>query len=179
LWDFVLHRSPFTPDGGAVSVLEPPQWAMGQPLLEAVQAAGAWVHATFAYVPGVSDVDTPLATVLEQRAGVCQDFAHLLVTVVRGWGAPARYVMGYLDPGYSSDATAAAQATHGWAEVLIPGAGWLGFDAVHALVANETYVRVAVGRDHRDAAPQRGTFQGVHGGEAPTVTLAVSRHQQQ
>jgi transglutaminase-like putative cysteine protease len=87
--------------------------------------------------------------------------------------------MGYLDPGYSSDAAAAAQATHGWAEVLIPGAGWLGFDAVHGIVANETYVRVAVGRDHRDTAPRRCTFQGVHGGEAPAMTLAVSRRQQQ
>ena len=179
LWDFVLHRSPFTPDARALGDLRPPAWGPGQPLIEAVQGALAWVQGLLAYVPGASDVDTPLAAVLEQRAGVCQDFAHLLVTAVRGWGVPARYVMGYLDPGYAGEETVAAQATHGWAEVMIPGAGWRGFDAVHGLVANDTYVRVAIGRDHRDAAPQRGTFQGPHGGTPPAVTLAVSRHHQQ
>ncbi len=107
-------------------------------------------------------------------AGVCQDFAHLLIAVVRGWGVPARYVMGYVDPGYAEDGTSeAAAATHAWAEVLVPGAGWRGFDPVHGLVANDTYVPVAIGRDHADAAPQRGTFKGEDPGSVPTVTLHV------
>ena len=85
--------------------------------------------------------------VVKQGKGVCQDFAHLLISLVRSWGLPARYVMGYAEDGVSS---------HAWAEVLIPGAGWRGFDATNRLVANDHYVRVAVGRDYLDAALQRG-----------------------
>jgi len=86
---------------------------------------------------------------------------------------PARYVVGYLDPGYA----AGAQATHAWTDVLVPGAGWRGFDPVHGLIANDTYVVVAVGRDYRDAAPQRGTFKGASPGAAPEVHLQVVRDQ--
>ncbi len=67
--------------------------------------------------------------------------------------------------------------THDWAEVLNPGAGWRGFDATHNLLADATYIRVAVGRDHHDAAPQRGSFKGDQEGEAPEVVLRVSRQQ--
>ena len=137
----------------------------------------AWVAARLAYEPGSSEVHTPLTAVMARGAGVCQDFAHLLVSLVRSWDVPARYVMGYVDLGAGAE-VATSQATHAWAEVLIPGAGWRGFDAVHGLVADETYVKVAVGRDYWDAAPQRGTFQGPHGGETPEVTLAVVRQGQ-
>jgi transglutaminase-like putative cysteine protease len=175
LWDFVLHRSAFTPDLAQVAGgLPAPPWEAGTPLVEAIQAGMRWIATLLDYVPGASDVDTPLATVLECGGGVCQDFAHLLVALMRGWGVPARYVVGYLDPGYREG----AQATHAWAEVLVPGAGWRGADAVHQLFANDTYVKTAVGRDYRDAAPQHGTFQGAHAGGAPAVTLAVVRCQQ-
>ena len=178
LWDFALHASPSTP---ALATLGPelgaPTWPSHVPLLEAVQTGVAWVAGRLAYETGSSAVDTPLAAVLARGAGVCQDFAHLLVSVVRSWDVPARYVMGYVDRGDAPDAPE-AQATHAWAEVLIPGAGWRGFDAVHQLVVNDTYVKVAVGRDYWDAAPQRGTFQGPHGGETPDVTLAVVRQGQ-
>ena len=181
LWDFVLHRSPFTPALDRIADgLAPPTWEPGVPLLDAVQAGMAWVQDLLDYVPGASAVDTPMAAVLERGAGVCQDFAHLLVALIRTWGVPARYVMGYLDPGYlEEEDPLAAQATHAWADVLIPGAGWRGCDAVHRLVVNDTYVKVAVGRDYRDAAPQLGTFQGPKGSEVPQVTLAVVRQQQQ
>ena len=136
-----------------------------------------WIGKALEYVPGTSEVDTPLEKVLQQKSGVCQDFAHLMVAVVRGCGVTARYVMGYVDPGYRDDEDDEPQATHAWAEVLIPGGGWLGFDAVHQLVANDTYVPVAVGRDYRDAAPQRGSFQGPESTEPPTVLLQVAPQQ--
>jgi transglutaminase-like putative cysteine protease len=174
LHDFVLHRSAAVPEP-AVG-FELPRLAPDQPLLEGVQDAMEWLADGFAYDAGASEVHAPLATFFERRAGVCQDFAHALVATVRSWGFAARYVAGYVDPGALGDA--AAQATHAWAEVLIPGAGWRGFDATSRLVANDCFIPVAVGRDSRDAAPIRGTFKGDEGGAPPHVELRVRRQEQ-
>ena len=95
----------------------------------------------------------------EQRAGVCQDFAHLWSRWCARGASPARYVMGYVDPGAPTLETG-TQATHAWAEVLIPGAGWRGFDATAGLVANDTYVPVAVGRDSRRRRAAARHLQG-------------------
>jgi transglutaminase-like putative cysteine protease len=177
LWSFVLHRSPVTPDLTHLQHgLELPPYDPQQSLLHAVQAAMDWIASTLTYEAGVTDVHSPLETVLVARAGVCQDFAHLLIALVRWWGFPARYVMGYLDPGYIQS-TDIKPTTHAWAEVLIPGAGWRGFDATQQLVADDTYVAVAVGRDDQDAAPQRGSFKGEEGGEPPQVSLQIIRQQ--
>jgi transglutaminase-like putative cysteine protease len=139
-----------------------------------------WARAEFAYEPGATDVHAPLSRLFEARAGVCQDFAHLVVAAVRGWGFPARYVAGYLDPGAAEETAAndRVQTTHAWAEVLIPGAGWRGFDATHGLVVGPLYVPVAVGRDSFDAAPIRGTFKGAESGDAPAIRLRVARQEQ-
>lgn len=176
-WSFVLHRSLVTPDLTHLQHgLELPRYDAQQPLLHSVQAAMDWIAATLTYQVGVTDVHSPLEAVLAARAGVCQDFAHLLIALVRGWGFPARYVMGYLDPGYIQSPDIKS-TTHAWAEVLIPGAGWRGFDATLQLVTDETYVAVAVGRDDQDAAPQRGSFKGEEGGEPPQVNLQIMRQQ--
>ena len=176
LWDFVLHRSAAVPNLAAFSEeYEFPQRLPDRPLLESIQAATAWVHDNFVYDTDASRVHGSLADVLEQRAGVCQDFAHLLVAIARSWGLPARYVMGYQDPGYVPEG--GRQATHAWVEVLIPGAGWRGFDATNGLLADHTYVRVAVGRDSNDAAPQRGSYKGDGESEEPAVSLHVTRQQ--
>ena len=99
------------------------------------------------------------------------------MAAARDLGIPARYVVGYLDPGYAGEegAEPTEAATHAWAEVLVPGAGWRGFDATHRLVVNDTYVAVAVGRDSRDAAPMRGSFKGEESGESPRVHVHVAR----
>jgi transglutaminase-like putative cysteine protease len=176
LLEWVLPRSDAVPELAPLAAAQPlPAREEGRSLVADVQAAMAWAAARFAYEPGATGAHAPLALFLEQRAGVCQDFAHLLVALVRGWGVPARYVSGYVEP----DAEGAAQATHAWAEVLVPGAGWLGFDATDGLVANDRYVAVAVGRDSRDAAPVRGAFKGDDAGAPPEVRLRVLRQQQQ
>ena len=191
LWAYVVHHSDATPTLQRIEHdLEIPGYAPNRPLIQSVQEAMAWIHGTFDYDPVVTHVHTSLEEVLELRAGVCQDFAHLLISVVRSWGFPARYVMGYQDAGYfekdneNQEADAEAgddedlpQATHAWAEVLIPGAGWRGFDATHNLLADSTFIRVAVGRDHHDAAPQRGSYKGDQEGSPPEVSLRVSCQQ--
>ena len=166
LHDFVLHRSDAVPElPGALGRLRGAGLRRrARRCSRTSQAAMAWATATFRYESGTTEVHAPLAEFAERRAGVCQDFAHLFVALVRSWGFAARYVMGYVDAGAVLEAEPEVQATHAWTEVLIPGAGWRGFDATSGLVANDAYIPVAVGRDSRDAAPVRGTFKGDDGG---------------
>lgn len=174
--DFLLHRSDAIPELEALAKLDPPAPGEERSLLENAQRAMEWAHERFAYEPGATVVHAPLELFLRRGAGVCQDFAHLLVALVRSWGFPARYVAGYVDPG--EDPEQGPETTHAWAELLVPGAGWRGVDATHCLVVNERYVPVAVGRDSRDAAPIRGTFKGDAQDEAPQVRLRVARQEQ-
>ncbi len=172
--DFILHRSLLTPPVMKLAeVLECalPKPDRSRPLLESLLELLAWVPTILSYRSGTTEVHGTLTTAVQQGSGVCQDFAHLFITVARSWGIPARYVMGYLDPGISSEGE--KLATHAWAEALVPGAGWIGFDATHNLLANDHYVAVAVGRDSYDAAPQRGSFKGDFSGEQPTVTVTM------
>lgn len=184
LWDYVFHRSPATPDLAKLRFAQPfPAQAAGASVLQSVQDASEWVREHLRYDAEATDVHAPLADVLAAGAGVCQDFAHLLVAIVRAWGVPARYAAGYVDPlGGADEADADSDAdadlpaaTHAWAEVLVPGAGWRGFDATSGLVVNDTYVTVAVGRDSTDAAPQRGSFKGEDPGSEPEVCVRVTR----
>jgi len=142
-----------------------------RPILESLLELLAWVPKVLEYRSGSSEVHGTLTEVVRQGSGVCQDFAHLFIAVARSWGIPTRYVMGYLDPGIC--AAGEALATHAWAEALVPGAGWVGFDATQNLLANEHHIAVAVGRDSYDAAPQRGSFKGESAGEQPTVPVTV------
>ncbi len=160
--DFILHRSPVTPSVQKLVESLPCVLPQRQPelsVLDSLMQLLAWVPTVLEYRSGTTEVHGSLAVALQQGNGVCQDFAHLFITVARSWGIPARYVMGYLNPGISSAGD--GLATHAWAEALVPGAGWVGFDATHNLLANDHYIAVAVGRDSYDAAPQRGSFKGV------------------
>jgi transglutaminase-like putative cysteine protease len=172
--DFVLHRSLLTPS--AMKLADAMECAFPRPdkerpLLDSLLELLAWVPEVLDYRSGTTEVHGALTEAVRQKSGVCQDFAHLFITVARSWGIPTRYVMGYLDPGIST--IGEEMATHAWAEALVPGAGWVGFDATHNLLANDHYVAVAVGRDSYDAAPQRGSFKGDSAGELPTVKVTV------
>jgi len=172
--DFVLHRSPLTPS--AMKLAEKitcalPRYGQSRSILDSLLELLAWVPTVLKYRSGTTDVHGLLMDAVSQGSGVCQDFAHLFITVARSWAVPARYVMGYLDPGISKEGE--PLATHAWAEALVPGAGWMGFDATHNLLANDRYVAVAVGRDSYDAAPQRGSFKGESAGEQPAVTVTM------
>lgn len=102
------------------------------------------------------------------RAGVCQDYAHIFLSAARVLGMPARYVSGHL---VRHDGLITQPATHAWAEALIPGLGWVGFDPTNGMCPTESYLRVAVGLDYLDAAPVRGARRG---GGAETMNVAVT-----
>jgi transglutaminase-like putative cysteine protease len=111
----------------------------------------------FAYDRAVTNVYTAVDEVLALQAGVCQDFAHLLIAVARAMGVPARYVSGYIHQPGDSGTTS---ASHAWAEAWVPGRGWVGYDATHPVRTSEHHIRLAVGRDYSDAAPTRGIYVG-------------------
>lgn len=173
--DFVLHRSMATPDGmklAAAITCALPRCDNDLPLLDSLLALMAWVPTVLSYETGSTSVHAGLTDTLKGGAGVCQDFAHLFISVARYWGIPARYVMGYLYPGQTVGHEE-SPATHAWAEALVPGGGWIGFDATHNLLANDSYVPVAIGRDYLDAAPQRGSYKGDDTGEPPLVHISM------
>jgi transglutaminase-like putative cysteine protease len=110
------------------------------------------------YVPNSTDVDSPIDDVLKSRRGVCQDYAHVMIALVRGLAIPCRYVSGYLY--YQKTDRSTPDASHAWVEAFLPTLGWIGFDPTNNLVAGERHVRVAVGRDYDDVPPTRGIFKG-------------------
>jgi transglutaminase-like putative cysteine protease len=111
----------------------------------------------FTYDRAVTNVYSAVDEVLELRAGVCQDFAHLFIATARAMGVPARYVSGYI---HDAGGGGASSASHAWGEGWVPGRGWVGYDATHPVRTSENHVRVAVGRDYSDAAPTRGIYVG-------------------
>ena len=112
-----------------------------------------FVHGHLTYQSFSTHVHTHMRDALAQRKGVCQDYAHIMIGLCRTLKIPALYVSGYL-------ATETASATHAWMEVFVPGVGWRGLDPTHNCPADETYVKIAVGRDYADVPPITGTYKG-------------------
>jgi transglutaminase-like putative cysteine protease len=108
------------------------------------------------YVVGSTDPTTTAEQALARGQGVCQDHAHVFVAAARNLGAPARYVSGYL----MLDGATEQVASHAWAEVHVEGLGWVGFDISNGISPDERYVRLACGRDYRDAMPSSGIRLG-------------------
>ena len=114
-----------------------------------------WIHTHVRYQPGVTTTLTKLDEVLRIMAGVCQDFAHLFLAVMRANSIPARYVSGYLNQGQSFTGDA---ALHAWVEAFLPGTGWIGFDPSNNLLANAHYLKIGHGLDYSDCMPIKGVF---------------------
>jgi transglutaminase-like putative cysteine protease len=113
------------------------------------------------YSPKSTRVDSPIDEALESRRGVCQDFTHIMIALVRRLGIPCRYVSGYLFQEPEDGVRSPEGSTHAWAEAWLPGLEWVGFDPTNRLVADYRHIRVAVGRDYADVPPTRGVFKGL------------------
>ena len=127
-------------------------------LMETLFAINLSLFRDYQYVPGCTDLGTTAYQVFLNRAGVCQDFTNLFITLARLLGVPARYVCGYIHTGNSGHSRAGSDATHAWVEVYIPNIGWKGFDPTNGVLPQTDHVRVAVGRHYRDATPTAGTL---------------------
>ncbi|MCW4355279.1 transglutaminase family protein [Hoyosella sp. YIM 151337] len=126
---------------------------------EAVAEISGWVHDSMSYVPGTTGVHTSAVEAWEERKGVCQDYAHLTLLMLRGIGVPCRYVSGYLHPHSEAEVGETVHGeSHAWIEAWT--GGWWGFDPTNAIEVSERHVAVGVGRDYRDVPPLRGIYIG-------------------
>lgn len=127
-----------------------------QPLFSYVGSLNQAVYGMMDYQAGVTHFTTTATEVLAQPKGVCQDYTHLMLGILRQQQIPCRYVSGYLDQGQHM--VGAAQI-HAWLEVFIPNMGWVGFDPTNNLMADEHYLKIADGLDYRDCSPLKGHIQ--------------------
>jgi transglutaminase-like putative cysteine protease len=124
-----------------------------------VLRASRTLHEWLVYEPGTTDVGTIAGTALEARRGVCQDYTHIMLAMLRVLGVPCRYTSGYFQS--SGDAgEVGEQASHAWVEVWFPSYGWVGVDPTNDRVVDDSYIRVAYGRDYGDVSPVRGSYRG-------------------
>lgn len=131
-----------------------------------IYQVGEYIRANFEYARDVTDSSSPIDDILRKGKGVCQDFAHLMIALLRSFGIPARYVSGYIHrPNKDSQ-------SHAWCEVWLPDIGWVSYDPTNGCPGNERFVRVAIGRDFTDVPPNRGTFRGP-GRETISVRVAT------
>jgi transglutaminase-like putative cysteine protease len=114
----------------------------------------------FEYMPRSTRVDSPIDDAIVSGKGVCQDFAHTMIALLRHVRIPARYVSGYLYRSREDHDRSTPDATHAWVDVLLPHLGWVGFDPTNNLVAHHRHIRTAVGRDYADVPPTHGIFRG-------------------
>jgi len=129
------------------------------------------IYEYFDYKPKSTKVDSPIDLALGSKAGVCQDFAHIMTALVRSkLRIPCRYVSGYLYHGESDHDRSLHSATHAWIEAFLPQLGWIGFDPTNWLLARDRHIRTAIGRDYADVPPTRGMFRGQAASE---LTVAV------
>jgi transglutaminase-like putative cysteine protease len=175
-----LQPTPIVKIGGTEAL----QWARrhlrGDTALgEALPRLNEAIHDTFAYTKGFTENSTELSVIWKHRKGVCQDFVHIALSVLRTAGLPARYVCGYIEASPPRNAPdgrrlVGAYATHAWVEVLVPGMTWVALDPTNRQWCNERYVAVSYGRDASDAAPLRGTFKG-SGGQKLSAKVLMTR----
>lgn len=171
-----LRSSPATKANGALSVLkdEALRGAGDADDLARAHRLSAAVAEAIAYRPGATDAHTTAAEALEKGEGVCQDHAHALIALAHAADLPARYVTGYLlTENAGVDEGGAEEASHAWAEVHVPGLGWVGFDAANRCCPDPRYIRLGSGRDALAAAPIRGVSRG-GGEEAMDVSVVVA-----
>lgn len=139
--------------------------------LGAAERVRTYVYDHFKYIKGITSVETTLDEVWELKAGVCQDFAHILLVLLRQLHIPARYVSGYICP--NKNGMRGEGATHAWIEAYIPFTGWVGLDPTNNCLAGDLHVRLAVGRHFSDCSPVKGTYKGT-AGQMLEVGVSVS-----
>ena len=143
-----------------------------RPVLEGAMDLTTRIFREFKFDPAATDISTPVARVLEQKRGVCQDFAHLAIGALRTLGLPARYVSGYLltRPPTGQPKLAGTDASHAWLSVWAPESGWIDFDPTNGLIPNGEHITVAYGRDYEDISPISGVLLG---GGAQIMAVSV------
>ncbi|MGO9481976.1 MAG: transglutaminase family protein [Candidatus Kryptoniota bacterium] len=127
-------------------------------IAQTIKDCSELVNTTFEYHKGITDIQTTVDELLEQKAGVCQDFANITLELLRMAGIPCRYASGYVCP--NKKGLRGEGATHAWVEAFIPGHGWTGIDPTNNVWVTDKHVKLAVGKDFAECTPVKGTFKG-------------------
>lgn len=133
-------------------------YSAGMSLPVAIEKCGEYIFTQFKYIKGITNIETTVHEILQHRSGVCQDFAHVMLELLRSLQIPSRYVSGYICP--NKNGMRGEGATHAWIEAWIPGHGWTGIDPTNNVWVNNHHVKLAVGRNFKDCSPIKGTFKG-------------------
>jgi transglutaminase-like putative cysteine protease len=142
-------------------------------LLDTLLDMNQTIREDYSYATGATNIFTTPFDVYQNRRGVCQDFANLFICLARLLNLPARYRVGYIYTGADYANKAQGDASHAWAELYLPGAGWVGFDPTNGCITGLDHVRVACGRNYLDATPTSGTIFKGGGPEGLTVSVKV------
>ncbi len=167
---YPTHRTPLVP---RITDYARQSLAPGRPIVAAVAELMTRVYRDFRYDPGATEVSTPVWQAFDARHGVCQDFAQIMITGLRGLGVPTAYVSGYLRtiPPEGRPRLEGADATHAWIAVWCgEDTGWIGFDPTNDILAADDHIVLAKGRDYADVAPIDGVILA---GGAQTLTVEV------
>jgi transglutaminase-like putative cysteine protease len=143
-----------------------------RPILDAVTDLTRRIHEDLTFDPSATTVTTPVAEILRNRRGVCQDFAHFQIACLRSQGLPARYVSGYLetDPPPGQTKLRGADASHAWVSFFCPGLGWLDMDPTNNCQPSLRHITIGWGRDYGDIGPIRGVLVG---GQNQALSVSV------
>ncbi len=169
LYDYVHFGGPVVDAPALRELLEQMKPQVGMPLGELACKMLQTVHENFEYKKGITTAASPITEVLEKKAGVCQDFTHLLIGMARAMKIPSRYVSGLVHP--EAEKFRGYTQTHAWVELLFPSVGWVGVDPTNNCIVGPHFVKVAIGRDYRDVPPNRGVYRG-----KATETIDVQVH---
>jgi transglutaminase-like putative cysteine protease len=140
-----------------------------KPIIEIAQLCNNYIFKNFTYTKGITTIETTIDEILEIKKGVCQDFAHVLLQLLRTTGIPSRYVSGYICP--NETGLRGEGATHAWVEIYTPTQGWLGLDPTNNIWTMDNHVKLAVGQNFVDCTPIKGTFKGL---AIQTLSVCVS-----
>ena len=130
----------------------------GKSIAAVTERCAEHIFKYFKYIKGITNIETTVDEILEHRSGVCQDFAHLMLQILRTLKIPSRYVSGYVCP--NKNGMRGEGATHAWVEAYIPGYGWAGIDPTNNVWVTNNHVKLAVGKHFTDCTPVKGTFKG-------------------
>jgi len=130
----------------------------GKSVATVVEKSNEYIFKHFKYTKGITTIETTVDEILGHHGGVCQDFAHVLLQILRSLNIPCRYVSGYICP--NKNGMRGEGATHAWVEAWIPGYGWAGIDPTNNVWVTNNHVKLAVGRNFSDCTPAKGTFKG-------------------
>jgi transglutaminase-like putative cysteine protease len=162
-----IYESPYVPLSPRLMAYASEGFGTNRPLIDVVLDLSQRIHRDFKYQPLSTSIDLPLVEVLENRKGVCQDFAHVMIGVLRSQRLAARYISGYVRSGAQFQG---AQASHAWVSVFFPGTGWLDFDPTNNVMPSESHITLAWGRDYGDVTPVKGVTLG---GRGQTIEVEV------